>query len=92
MSLAAVLAELDRGGGPVTGAELAHRLGMTSGEIAPMLAALRAAGRLAPERTTRSAGECPPGVGCSGRCPGPQRCPLVVNPGAAALTVRLVEK
>lgn len=88
MSLAAVLAEIDRAEGPITRTELAKRLGVSPGEVGAMLAALRAAGRLGPEPEAASGDECPSAGGCTVACPGPERCPLVFDIGIGGLTVR----
>jgi hypothetical protein len=78
MTLADLLAEIQRAPGPVTVADLAARLGATPSAVRSMLAALRASGRLAPGVKPGSA-ECP--SSCTVSCPGPQRCPFVIDLG-----------
>jgi len=96
MILAAVLAEIERAAGPITRVELARRLGVSADEVGAMLAALRAAGRLRPESGADPTENCPSSAGCRGTCPGPERCPLVVDMGIGGLAVqrpaRLLEK
>ena len=84
MRLAALLTEIDHSPGAVTVGELARRLDTTPLEIANMLTALRAAGRLGPEGSNEpgthgcaSTGTC--GISCSG----PDDCPFTVNLGPA---------
>jgi hypothetical protein len=79
MTLAGLLAEIQRAPGPVTVAQLASRLGATPAAVCAMLAALRASGRLAPEVRPGSE-ECP--SACTASCPGPRRCPFVIDLGS----------
>jgi hypothetical protein len=78
MKLAALLSAVKESNGPVTGIDLALRLGISPGQVAAMLDALRAGGQLGSEpepdvETCSSAGSC------TLACPGPGKCPLVID-------------
>lgn len=88
MRLSALLVELERAAGPVTGIELADRLGVSTVEVAAMLDALRASGRLAPEPRSPVSGSCPSISACSMNCPGPEKCALTVDVNVTGLQIR----
>ena len=89
MSIAALLSAIRESKGPVTGIELAQRLGISPGTVAQMLAALRASGQLAPEMRTEPALEtCASSGTCSMSCPGPEDCSLVIDLSVTGLQVR----
>ncbi len=89
MRLTTLLQEIERSPGPVTGIELAGRLGVTNAEIASMLDALRAAGMLGAEITDRPKMDtCASSGSCSMTCPGPDQCSLTVNLQVSGLKVR----
>ena len=89
MRLTTLLQEIERSPGPVTGHELASRLGVTNGEIARMLDALRAAGMLGAEMTDRpKVDTCASSGSCSMTCPGPDECSLTVNLQVSVLQIR----
>lgn len=89
MRLAALLTEIEQAAGPVLGIDLAKRLGIEPSEIAAMLTALRAAGRLGPEVASGSAmADCAPGGACSMTCPGPDECSLTMDLSLSGLEVR----
>jgi hypothetical protein len=91
MRLSAIVAELQSAAGPVTGFELADRLGITTTEVAAMLVALRASGRLAPEpRDPQPATTCSSSGSCSLSCPGPDNCALTVDLSVTGLQIRSV--
>ena len=89
MKLATLITEIERSRGPVTGIELALRLGIQPAEVAAMLAALRASGRLGPEvRSEPAPGECSSAGACSMSCPGPEECPLVIDVSVSGLEIK----
>ena len=89
MRLTALLREIEVSRGPVTGIELASRLGISPGEVATMLAALRAAGRLSPEPAARRhLDTCSSAGSCLLSCPGPEDCSLVVDLNVTGLEIR----
>ena len=89
MKLAALLAEIGSSSGPVTGIELASRLGITTSEVSAMLAALRASGALDTEPVPDEAAASCSSVGsCSLACPGPGKCALVIDLNVASLEIR----
>jgi hypothetical protein len=89
MRLATLLHEIERSSGPVTGIELADRLGVAPVEVAAMLDALRASGRLIPESSHPESRSGCPGVGsCSMSCPGPDQCVLTVQVNVTDLRIR----
>ena len=87
MRLTALLEEIERSSGPVTGIELATRLKISPGDVAGMLAALRASGRLGPEMR-RPMETCSSAGTCSMTCPGPDECSLVIDINVTGLEVR----
>ncbi len=87
MSLAALLGEIERSQGPVTGIELATRLGIAPGRVAMMLDALRAAGRLGPE-AKQQVDTCASAGACSMTCPGPEECSLAIGLTVTSLEIR----
>lgn len=89
MKLAALLAEIERSSGPIMGIDLARRLGVEPAEVAAMLTALRASGRLGPESSPGPAAtECASGGACSMSCPGPGECSLMIDLSLTGLEVR----
>jgi len=89
MRLRALLDVLDGAGRPLTGVELADRLGVSTTEVAAMIDALRASGRLAPEtRRPVATDSCPSEGTCSMTCPGPDECALTVDLSVAGLQIR----
>lgn len=92
MRLAALVAELRRARGPVTGIELAERLGVAPSEVAAMLDALRASGRLGPGQRPpkEEPAACAVGGSCSMSCPGPEECALTVDLNVTGLHIRPV--
>jgi len=91
MSLATLLREIETSSGPVTGVELAARMGIPTGQVASMLDALRASGRLGPEvRPERSmeGDSCSSAGSCSLSCPGPDECSLTVDLNVTGLQIR----
>lgn len=89
MMLARLLAEIAAAGRPLTPGELAHRIGATRDEVAGLLAALRAHGRLAPpEAGAGDPGGCAAGGACGKACSGPGECPLVIDLGFDDLEIR----
>jgi hypothetical protein len=89
MSLATLRSAIRESSGPVTGIELAHRLGMAPGEVSAMLDALRAAGQLNIEQPPAQPDvECSSARACSLACPGPNECPLVVDFALTSLEIR----
>jgi len=91
MSLATLLSEIESAAGPVTGVELAARMGIPAGRVSVMLDALRASGRLGPEmRQERSieSESCSSAGSCSLRCPGPDECLLTVELSVPGLQIR----
>lgn len=89
MRLATLLREIEISPGPVTGIELATRLGITTGEVSAMLAALRASGRIGPEmRDQEPIGNCGSAGSCSLTCPGPDECSLTVDISVTGLEIR----
>ena len=89
MRLTTLLQEIERSSGPVTGIELASRLGITTAEVASMLDALRAAGRLGADVAERPKMDgCSSSGSCSMTCPGPDECSLTVNLQVSGLQIR----
>lgn len=89
MKLGTLVREIETSRGPVTGIELALRLGIQPAEVAAMLAALRASGRLGPEvRSEPAPSECSSAGACSLSCPGPGDCPLVIDVTVSGLEMR----
>ena len=89
MRLAALLMEIERAEGPVTGIELADRLGVAPSRIAAGLVALRASGRLGSETRTEPAPEnCSSAGTCSMSCPGPGECSMVIDLNVTGLEIR----
>ena len=89
MKLAALIAEIEQATGPVLGIDLARRLGIQPAEVAAMLTALRASGRLAPEaHAAPPTAECSSAGGCSMSCPGPGECSLMIDLSVTGLEVR----
>jgi hypothetical protein len=89
MRLTALLRAIGESKGPVTGIELALRLGVSPGEVAAMLDALRASGQLGPEfRPQRSIETCDSAGSCSLSCPGPEDCSLVIDLSVTGLEIK----
>ena len=89
MRLARLLSEIEATNGPITGLELADRLAVSPTEVAAMLVALRASGRLGPEvRTEPAAESCAAAGTCSMSCPGPDHCALTVDISLTGLEIR----
>lgn len=89
MKLAALLTEIEQSKGPVTGIELANRMGVAPATVAQMLVALRAAGQIGPELRTEPAPDtCTSSGLCSMSCPGPDDCALVVDLSVTGLEIR----
>ena len=89
MKLAALLTEIERSRGPVTGIDLAVRMGIAPGEVSAMLDALRASGRLGPEvREAEPMDSCGSAGACSMTCPGPGECALVIDLNVSGLQIR----
>jgi hypothetical protein len=89
MRLSALLAEIERSRGPVTGIELAAKLGVAPAAVASMLVALRASGQLGPEiRTEPPPDSCASSGSCSMTCPGPGECSLVIDLTVTGLQIR----
>ena len=89
MKLSTLLTEIQQSHGPVTGIELATRLGVTPAEIAAMLAALRASGTIGyAQRTEPALENCGSAGACSMSCPGPDECSLVMDLNVAGLEIR----
>ena len=89
MRLTTLLREIERSPGPVTGIELASRLGITTSEVASMLDALRAAGMLGADMAERPKMDgCASSGSCSMACPGPDECSLTVNLQVSSLQIR----
>lgn len=89
MRLAALLSEIERSSGPVTGIDLALRMGIAPGEVSAMLDALRASGRLAPEiREPEPMESCGSAGACSLSCPGPGECSLAIDLNVTGLEIR----
>lgn len=89
MRLSALLTEIERATGPITGIELADRLGVAPGRVAAGLVALRASGRLGPEvRTEPAPDNCSSAGSCSMTCPGPDECSMVVDLTVVGLEIR----
>ena len=87
MKLTTLLLEIERSNGPVTGIDLAHRLGVSPGDVASMLDALRAAGKLGAEMPRRP-DTCASKGSCSMTCPGPDKCSLTMNLQVSGLQIR----
>lgn len=89
MKLSSLLTEIRRSSGPVTGIELAERLGVSPATVAGMLVALRASGQIGPEVRTEPAAEtCASSGSCSMSCPGPDECSLVIDLSMTGLEIR----
>lgn len=89
MNLAMLLTEIQDSNGPVTGIELADRLGVDPATIARMLVALRAGGQIGPEvRTEPAPDSCASSGTCSMSCPGPGECSLVIDLSVTGLEIR----
>ncbi|MDJ0952114.1 MAG: hypothetical protein QNJ81_00415 [Acidimicrobiia bacterium] len=89
MRLAALLSAIEESKGPVTGIDLALRLGVSPREVAAMLDALRASGRLSPEmKPPQPIDECASAGACSMTCPGPEDCSLVIDLSVTSLEIR----
>ncbi|MCP3994546.1 MAG: winged helix-turn-helix transcriptional regulator [bacterium] len=89
MRLTTLLEEIQRAKGPVTGIELALRLGIAPGKVARMLDALRASGRLGIEiRDPEPMGDCSSAGSCSLSCPGPDECALTIDLNVTGLEIR----
>lgn len=89
MKLAELLAEIGDSSGPVTGIELAGRLGISTSEVSAMLIALRASGVLDTEPRPDSVPEdCSSSGSCSLSCPGPGKCSLVIDLNVTTLEIR----
>ena len=89
MKLATLIREIESSSGPVTGVELATRMGITTGEVSAMLDALRASGRIGPEiRDQEPIGSCSSAGSCSMTCPGPDECSLTVDIAVTGLEIR----
>lgn len=85
-----LLRAIEEANGAVTGVELSARLGISPGEVAAMLDALRAADRLGtqPEQPYERADGCTAAGVCSMSCPGPADCPLTVDLSVAGLEIK----
>ncbi len=89
MKLFALLHEIEQSSGPVTGIDLASRLGVRPDEVASMLVALRASGHIGPEVRSEPAPEnCASSGSCSMSCPGPDKCSLVIDLNVTGLEIR----
>ncbi len=89
MRLTALLSAIEESPGPVTGIDLALRLGISPGEVAAMLDALRASGRLGPEPVSRHpVDSCASAGSCALTCPGPEECSLVIDLSVTGLEIR----
>jgi hypothetical protein len=89
MKLATLLTEIEHSSGPIMGIELAHRLGVEPAEVAAMLDALKASGRIGRELSPGPATtECASGGACSMSCPGPGECSLMIDLNLSGLEVR----
>jgi len=89
MTLARLLEEIEVSVGAVTTADLARRLGRPLAEVEAMLGALQAGGWLTDDGGSRSGPDsCPEAGSCRRSCPGPGRCPLVVDLGLGVLEPR----
>ena len=92
MRLAALLDEIARFRGPVTGIDLANRMGIAPQEVAAMLVALRASGHVGAEMRVESyADSCAAGGGCAMTCPGPEECSMVLDLTVVGLEIRKVD-
>jgi hypothetical protein len=88
MRLSTLLSEIEQSRGPITGIDLANRLGVRPAEVASMLVALRASGHLGPEIRTEPAPEnCTSTGSCSMTCPGPDACSLVIDLNVTGLEI-----
>lgn len=89
MRLATLLSAIREAKGPVTGIDLAQRLGIAPASVAEMLVALRAGGQLGPEvRKIPAAETCVSSGSCSMSCPGPDECSLVIDLNVTGLEIR----
>ena len=89
MKLTALLAEIEQSSGPIMGSDLARCLGVEPAEVAAMLSALQASGRLGPEVSPGPAAtECTSSGACSMSCPGPAECSLMIDLSLTGLEVR----
>ncbi len=88
MKLSTLLSEIEQSRGPITGIDLANRLGVGPAEVASMLVALRASGHIGPEIRTEPAPEnCTSTGSCSMTCPGPDECSLVIDLNVTGLEI-----
>ena len=85
MKLSTLLTEITEASGPVTGIELADRLGVSPATVARMLAALRATGQIGPEPAP---GACASAGACSISCPGPEQCSLAIDLSVTGFQIR----
>lgn len=91
MKLATLVKEIEAARGPVTGIDLAIKLGVAPGEVAAMLDALRASGRLGAEiGEPTTSDSCGSAGACSMTCPGPGECSLVIDLSVSGLEIRSV--
>ncbi len=89
MKLGTLIKEIEAARGPVTGIDLAIRLGIAPGEVAAMLDALRASGRLGTEiGEPETSDNCGSAGACSMTCPGPGECSLVIDLNVTGLQIR----
>ena len=89
MSLTALVGAIEESKGPITGIDLADRLGISPGRVVAMLDALRASGRLGPElQASQPADACSSAGSCSMSCPGPDGCSLVIDLSVTSLEVK----
>ena len=89
MKLAALVSAIGESRGPITGIELAFRLGVSPGEVAAMLDALRASGQLGPElRPAQQIDSCASAASCSLTCPGPDDCSLAIDLNVTGLEIK----
>jgi hypothetical protein len=89
MKLTTLLSAIEESRGPVTGIELAVRMGISPSEVAAMLDALRASGQLGPEmKPPQPVDECSSAGSCSMTCPGPEDCSLVIDLNVTGLEIR----
>lgn len=87
MRLTAFLREIEASKGPITGLELAQRLGIPPAEVMGMVHALRAAGKLTPDGPLVE-DHCATAASCSLSCPGPDHCSLSVSVTVPGLQIR----
>ena len=87
MRLTTFLHEIEKSHGPVTGLELAQRLGLTPADVMAMIGALRAAGKLTPDGPLVEQ-HCATASSCALSCPGPDECSLSVQVSVPGLQIR----